>query len=200
MVIYLLVNLALLYVLPLQQLATSNLPAADAAQAIFGARSGQLITALSLLSLLGTINIVIMEVPRILFGLSRDGLFSSKASWVNRGGTPVVALLLSTGVQVLLVVSGSFARTLGIALFLFVAIYTLGFACLFVLRMREPELSRPFRAWGYPWTTLIVFIGSLGFLIGAVFSDTLNSTYALLLIAISYPVYLLTKKLRHRSL
>jgi len=197
--IYLLINLALLYVLPLQQMATSNLPAADAAQAIFGARSGQMITGLSLLSLLGTINVITMYVPRILFGLGRDGLFSSKGALVNRGGTPVMALLLSACLEGLLVVTGSVARTLGIAAFLLVIIYTVGFICVLIMRQLEPALPRPFKAWGYPWTTLIVVIGSLGFLVGALFSDTANSIYALLLIVISYPIYLLTWRSTKRA-
>ncbi|HYY57899.1 MAG TPA: APC family permease [Pyrinomonadaceae bacterium] len=192
--IYVLVNLALLYVLPLPQIAASNLPVADAAQAVFGAYSGQLITALALLSLLGLINAVTMGGPRILFGLSRDRLFSSVGARVNRGGTPVVALFLTTLAAVILVISGTFERLLAMAAFLYVAIYITGFAALFVLRKREPELPRPFKAWGYPWTTLIVLAGSILFLVGAIVSDTANSIYAVLLIALSYPVYLLVKR------
>jgi APA family basic amino acid/polyamine antiporter len=191
--IYVLVNLALLYVLPLPQIAASNLPVADAAQAIFGAYSGQLITALALLSLLGLINAVTMGGPRILYGLSRDGMFSSVGARVNRGGTPVVALFLTTMAAVVLVLSGTFERLLAMAAFLYVAIYITGFAALFVLRKREPELPRPFKAWGYPWTTLIVLAGSLLFLVGAIISDTANSIYAVLLIALSYPVHLLVR-------
>ena len=193
--IYVLVNMALLYTLPLDQIAASELPLADAAQAIFGAHSGQLITALALLSLLGLINAVTMGGPRILFGLSRDHLFSLEGARVNRGGTPFVALFLTTLAAILLVATGTFERLLGMTAFLYVAIYTTGFASLFVLRKREPELPRPFRAWGYPWTTLTVLIGSLIFLVGALVSDTANSIYAVLLIAISYPVHLLVKNL-----
>jgi APA family basic amino acid/polyamine antiporter len=191
--IYVLVNLALLYTLPLNQMAASDLPLADAAQAIFGAYSGQLITALALVSLLGLINAVTMGGPRILYGLSRDGMFSSKGAWVSRHGTPVAALFLTTLAAVLLVLTGTFERLLGMTAFLYVAIYTTGFAALFVLRKREPDLPRPFRAWGYPWTTLIVLAGSLLFLAGAILSDTANSIYAMLMIAVSYPMHLLVR-------
>ncbi|HEX8773359.1 MAG TPA: APC family permease [Pyrinomonadaceae bacterium] len=191
--IYVLVNLALLYTLPIHRMAASELPLADAAQAIFGAYTGQLITALALVSLLGLINAVTMGGPRILYGLSRDRLFSSRGARVSRNGTPVVALFLTTLAAVLLVLSGTFERLLGMTAFLYVAIYTTGFTALFVLRKREPELPRPFRAWGYPWTTLIVLAGSLLFLVGAVLSDTANSIYAMLMIAVSYPAHLLVK-------
>ncbi len=197
--IYVLVNLALLYVLPLSQMAASNLPVADAAQSIFGGFGGQLITALALVSLFGLINAVIMGAPRILYGLSRDGLFLERADQVSKGGTPVVALLLTTLAAIFLVLTGTFERLLSMAAFIYVAIYLTGFIAVFILRKREPDLPRPYKAWGYPWTTLIVIIGSILFLIGAVATDTANSIYAMVLIAVSYPVYLLTKKFNTRS-
>ena len=192
--IYVLVNVALLYVLPLPQMAASSLPVADAAQSIFGGFGGQLVTALALVSLFGLINAVIMGAPRILYGLSRDGLFISRAERVSKGGTPVVALLLTTLATIFLVVTGTFERLLSMAAFTYVAIYLSGFVAVFVLRKREPNMPRPYRAWGYPWTTLIVILGSILFLIGAVVSDTENSIYALLLIAVSFPIYLAAKK------
>ena len=81
--IYLLVNLALLYVLPLPQMAASKLAAADAMQVVFGARSGQIVTALVLLSIVAVVNAVLMFTPRTLYALGRDGLFSTKAVVVN---------------------------------------------------------------------------------------------------------------------
>jgi APA family basic amino acid/polyamine antiporter len=66
----------------------------------------------------------------------------------------------------------------------------------FVLRRREPERERPYRAWGYPWTTGIALIGSILFLAGAIASDTENSIYALLLLAVSYPVFWVIKRVK----
>jgi len=61
------------------------------------------------------------------------------------------------------------------------------------LRRREPDKPRPYRAWGHPWTTGLALIGSVLFLAGVVAGDTWNSVYALLLLAVSYPVFLLIK-------
>ena len=72
----------------------------------------------------------------------------------------------------------------------------MAFISVFVLRKREPNLPRPYRVLGYPWTTLIVLIGSIAFLAGAVAGDTKNSLWALALLALSYPVYLIGKMLR----
>jgi basic amino acid/polyamine antiporter, APA family len=68
----------------------------------------------------------------------------------------------------------------------------------FVLRRREPHRERPFRAWGYPWTTGVSLVGSIGFLGGAIASDTQNSLYALILLGASYPAYRWSKSLAAR--
>ena len=195
LVIYLLVNGALLRVLPLEQLAASALPAADAARRLVGPLGGHLISGLALLSLLGLVNTVVMAAPRILFGLSRDGLVPAFAQQVTAGGTPLAALAITSGGAAALVLSGSFARLLGMASFLYVAIYLAGIVALLVLRWREPELERPFRAWGYPVTPLLIAAGSLAFLAAALWSDTANSLAALALIALGYPLYAASRRL-----
>ncbi|MEO8073879.1 MAG: APC family permease [Acidobacteriota bacterium] len=196
MAIYLLVNLAFLYILPLAQFTASDLPAGDAAEVVFGASGSQIISLLALVSLSSIININLMYCPRILFSMSRDNLFWSKAATVNKGGTPVWALLLTVVVGIILAASGTFEILLSITAFLFVLNYTSGFLAVFILRRKEPDLPRPFKAWGYPWTTLIVLIGSIIFLVGQIISDTRNSLYAVGLIIASYPVFLITKKLK----
>ncbi|MBM3789479.1 MAG: APC family permease [Acidobacteria bacterium] len=187
--IYVLVNLALLYALPIQSLAASRLPAADVAANIFGPYGGRIITALCILSLLSILNAVLLLTPRILLAMGRDGLFWRRATSVNRGGTPDVAMVLSTIAGILLVMSGTFEKLVAITSFFYVFIYTSGVVALFVLRRREPGLRRPFHNWGHPWAPAIFLLGSFAFLIGSVWGDIENSTYALALIAISYPLF-----------
>ena len=145
--------------------------------------------------MLSGINAYHLMATRVLFAMSRDRLFSSRAVRVNLGGTPTVALSVSTAVAVLFILSGRFEKVIAVLAFFFVANYTLSFVSLFVLRRREPELARPYRAWGYPWTTALALAGSVAFLAGAVVSDTRNSVYALLLLAASYPCFVLLLRL-----
>ena len=63
-----------------------------------------------------------------------------------------------------------------------------------MLRRREPEAPRPYRAIGHPFTTGIALIASLAFLVGAIASDTRNSIYALVVLAVSFPMYRLMKR------
>ena len=193
-VIYLLVNLALLYVLPVSSIAGKDLAAGAAAQVTFGRHGNTIFLTLTILSMLSAINAYHLMATRVLFAISRDGLFAQKAAEVNKGGTPTVALFTSAVVSVLFIVFGqTFDRVITVLAFFFVANYTLSFVSVFVLRRREPEKERPYRAWGYPLTTAMALIGSVLFLVGAVASDTRNSVYALLLLAVSYPLFRLLK-------
>jgi len=187
---YLLINVALLHVLTIPQLAASRLPAADAAQIIFGNTSGRFIVGLSLLTLLSLINSVLLGATRIVFAISRDGLFAAGAASVSAGGTPRFALLMTSLAAMLLVATASYERIIAVAAIFFVANYAASYAALLVLRRTAPELPRPFRAWGYPWSTLLVLAGSLLFLAWAVKSDIRNSLIALCILAASVPVYI----------
>lgn len=193
--IYLLVNLALLYVLPVTRMAGEALAAGTAAGALFGARGDTIIRALAVVALLSSVNALLLIAARVPFAMGRDGLFPAGAVRVNRGGTPTVALALSALVAVIFVVSRKFNEVIAVLAFFFVANYAVSFAALFVLRRREPDAARPFRAWGYPWTTALALAGSLVFLAGAVATDTWNSLYALAVLGASYPAYLLVKRL-----
>ncbi len=194
--IFLLVNGALLHVLPMGQLTASQVPAAVAATLIFGNHGGQFILIISLVTVVSTINALLMITPRILFAISRDGLLPHWMTSVNSGGTPSGSLLVGALVVIGLVLSGSFDALIAIASFLFVTIYISGFVALIWLRERRPALARPFKMWGYPWTLWGVLVVSIGFLIGSVIGDLTHSLFTLILIAASYPVYWLAAKKR----
>jgi len=74
-----------------------------------------------------------------------------------------------------------------------VANYTLTYASLLVLRKKEPQMERPYRAWGYPWTTAIALGGSVLFLIGSIATDRDNAPLALGMLMLSYPVFRVMK-------
>jgi APA family basic amino acid/polyamine antiporter len=196
--IYLLVNVALLYVLPISKIAGQDLAAGAAAQVIFGRHGNTIFLTLTILSMLSAINAYHLMSTRVLFAISRDGLFARKASDVNQGGTPAVALFTSAAVAVIFIVIGqTFDKVIAVLAFFFVANYTLSFVSMFVLRRREPSKERPYRAWGYPWTTGVALVGSVLFLVGAIAADlkegTRYSIYALILLAVSYPLFRLLK-------
>jgi APA family basic amino acid/polyamine antiporter len=202
--IYVLVNVALVYVLPLSELAGAQLATGAAAEELFGARGDSILRVLAIVSMLSTINAYHLTAPRILLAMSRDKLITGRADRVNEGGTPTMTLLVSALAAVLFILSGTFDKVLAVLAFFFVINYSISFLSVFVLRKREPDAPRPYRAWGYPWTTGLALAGSIAFLIGAITSDIANgvyenSVYALVLLAASYPVFLLLKWISKRG-
>lgn len=192
--IYLLVNIAILYVLPISTVAGEQFAAGAAAGAIFGQYGDPVFRILTILSMLSAINADHLMASRVLFAMSRDGLVTHRAATVNEGGTPTVALALSAAIAVLFISFGrTFEKVITVLAFFFIANYTLSFISLFLLRRREPERPRPYRAWGYPWTTALALLGSVAFLAGAIAGDTRNSLFALLLLSASYPLFHMMK-------
>jgi APA family basic amino acid/polyamine antiporter len=182
--VYLLVNLALLHVLPIAELAKSTLPGADAAAVVAGERGKQIITLLSVISLLPLLNAILMIGTRILFAMGRDGLVSPRTASVNPGGTPGVATLVTTGVAVLLIASGTFQNLIALASVFLAANYCVSCLALVALRRREPGLAHPFRAWGYPWSAAVVVAGAVVFLAGVLVNDTASALKAMGLLAL----------------
>ncbi len=195
--IYLLFNVGLLYVLPMDQLAGKDFAAGEAARVIFGRYGDPIFRWLTIASMLSALNACHLMATRVLFAMGRDGLFMHSAANVNPGGTPSLGLLLSViGSLVFIVFGRTFEKVITVVAFFFVANYTLTFISVFVLRRREPLKERPYRAWGYPWTTGVALIGSIIFLAGTIASDTTNSLYALLLLGVSYPLFRLVRRVR----
>jgi APA family basic amino acid/polyamine antiporter len=186
--LYLLMNLSFLHVLPIAELGHSKLAAADAARVVFPAWSGDFVTVLSLLTLLSLTNALLLGAPRILFAVGRDGLFAGAAS-VAPGGTPRTALLVTAGMVALIVLSGRFDDIVAVAAILMATAYCVNYAAVIVLRVREPGMARPFRAWGYPLTTGLVLLGSMAFLVVDVRQDGVSAARAAVLLGIAAPVY-----------
>ncbi len=196
--LYLLLNLAVVYVLPMSEIAGNNFALGTVAARIFGAYGDFIIRSIMIISMLSCINANQLFCTRTLYAMSCDGLFFRPVAKVNAGGTPALALLLSTIAGVLFVL-GSFERVIAMLSFFFVANYTLSYTSLFLLRRREPGMARPYRAWGYPWTTGIALLASVIFLVGSIATDRKNAPWALAILVLSYPVFLVMKWMTPRS-
>jgi len=196
--IYLLVNAAVLYVLPMNEIAGNNFSLGLAAERVFGQHGDFIFRSIMVVALLSSINALHLMGARVVYAMSRDGLFFRAVSQVNKGGTPTIALLLSALVGVAFAIF-SFERVIAMLAFFFVTNYLLSFISLFLLRRNDPQLPRPYRTWGYPWTTALALLGSIGFLIEAIREDRTNSLLTLVALACSYPVYRVLKSVSSRE-
>jgi basic amino acid/polyamine antiporter, APA family len=194
--IYLALNIAFLRVVPIQDMAGDPFVAATAAARLFGPSGDTVIRVLMIVSLIAAVSALQLMASRVPFALSRDRLLPARIGVVNDGGTPVPALLLSTGVALAFIATNTFDTALALLAFFFVANYAICFTAVFVLRWREPGTPRPFRVPGYPWVPGLALVGSLAFLAGAVVGDRANSVRALALLAASLPIYLLVRARR----
>jgi APA family basic amino acid/polyamine antiporter len=195
-VIYLLVNAALLAVLPMKTLAESTLPAATAAEAIAGPAGARAITIVSLLTLPPLLNSVLMIGTRILFALGRDGFFWSGAARVNDRGAIGVATLITTATAVLLIATGTFMTLIAMTSCFLAVNYCVCCAGLIRLRYSEPGANRPFRAWGYPWSAWIVVIGAIAFLVGVIVGDPTTAAKAFGCLAAAFIAGLIVQRQR----
>jgi APA family basic amino acid/polyamine antiporter len=137
--------------------------------------------------------------PRVVHAMGRDRLLPASFETVNAGGTPTVGHWASIGVAVGFIISGTFETVLALCAFFFVASYSLSFLSVFALRRKEPDTPRPYRVPGYPYTTGLVLVASLAFLVGSAVTDWSNTWKSLVLLAASYPIYRLIIRPRAAS-
>jgi APA family basic amino acid/polyamine antiporter len=192
--VYLALNLAFLRVVPVAEMAGDPFVAATAAARLFGPGADLVLRALMAVSLLAAVNACLLMGSRVPFAMGRDRQLPAALAAVNAGGTPTVALALSTLVALGFIATNTFDAVLALLAFFFVAAYALSFLSVIVLRRREPGRARPFRVPLYPWLTGAALFGSLAFLAAAVAGDRENSGRALLLLLCSGPVYLLLRR------
>jgi basic amino acid/polyamine antiporter, APA family len=196
LVIYLLLNLAYIYLVPLPEMARSPLIAATAAERIplLGRYAGALISAVVVVSCFGTLHGSMMTGPRIFFAMADRGLFFQSIARVSpRYRSPSVAIWLATALGVVYVLLNDFQQLaekfiLGIWPF-----YALAVAAVFVLRRTRPDLPRPYRTWGYPVVPLLFLLASVGMVLNALWTDPVNTGVTFGIILVGVPVYIAWK-------
>ena len=191
--IYMLLVTSFVVVLGIDGVAANNFPAGQVATAVFGETGGTIIRIVVIVTGLSAVPPIIMMASRVPHAMADDGLFPRRAAAVNAGGTPTITLAATAFLTILFIVSGTFRQVIAIAAFFFVLQYVISFSALFVLRRREPDRPRPYKAIGYPVTTAISWLGGVAFLAGAVVQDQRNSAIAIGILLASYPVYRLLR-------
>ena len=192
--IYLLANLAYLAVMPVGEIRTSKLVAADVAQRLIGAPGVVFVAITVMLSTFGTLNATLLTAPRIFFAMADDGLFFRRVASVHpRFGTPYVSILLTTALGVLFVLLRTFEQLADTFVTAIVPFYALAVAAVFVLR-RRAGYEPPFRTPLYPVVPALFILATLFLLGNAILDPTSRwGTLGVLgVIVLGIPVYYLT--------
>ena len=190
--IYLLLNLAYMYLVPLPEMAKSPLIAAAAAERIplLGRYAGGIISLVVMVSCFGTLHGSMMTGPRIFFAMSDRGLFFQSIARVSpRYHSPSVAIWLATALGVIYVLLNDFQQLADKFILGIWPFYALAVAAVFVLRRTRPDLSRPYRTWGYPVVPMIFLLASVGMMGNALWTDPINTGITFGIILLGWPVY-----------
>jgi APA family basic amino acid/polyamine antiporter len=188
--IYLLANVAYMRVLSISEIAMSDHVAADVAARVLGTSGGELVSLIILMSIIGTLNGCFLTSPRIYFAQARDGLFFRKFANVHpHHQTPSFAIVAQAVWAAVLLVTGSFESLLDYAMFALWLSYGTMVAGVIVLRVKRPDLVRPYRMWGYPVTAILFLAITAWFLGNMLVTRPVPSTAGLGFIMAGVPVY-----------
>jgi amino acid transporter len=195
--LYVLSSIAYSYVLSPNRMASSTLVASDAVQRTLGPRGAALVAAAIVISALGANNGIILTAARIPYAMARQGLFFQAQGYVHpRYATPIIALITQAIISAILAASGTYDRLFTYVVFAEFLFYALSAGAVLRLRRRAPELARPYRTWGYPWTP-IVFIVCAALLVGnTIWKKPRESAVGAGLIALGLPGYVYWRGVR----
>jgi basic amino acid/polyamine antiporter, APA family len=164
--------------------------APDAVTLLFGPVAGKVIAAAILVSIYGCANGVILGAPRVYFAMARDGLFFRRLADVHpRFGTPASAIVACGAWSAVLALSGTFDQLLTYVISISWMFYALGGAAIFFYRRRMPDLVRPFRVPGYPWTSILFVLSAGAIVINALFTQPFEALAGLTVVVAGLPAY-----------
>lgn len=195
MAVYLLINLAYFYVLPLAEVQQSGRLAQDMASLALGEWGGRAITVAAIVSTLAALNGAILTGARVSYAMARDGLFFRHMGDIDPvHRTPAKALIvqgLAAGALILILGRDerAFERLFSYAIFGEWAFYGITALAVIALRLREPALPRPYRTLGYPWVPLAFFLVACAFCTGMVLHNPRDAGLGLALLAAGLPFY-----------
>ena len=188
--IYLLANAAYLAALGPGGVMASERVAADAVSATVGPGAAKVIATIILISMFSAANGITLTAPRLYYSMARDRVFFAKLAEVHpRFGTPALAIVVSSVWAMLLAVTGTFEQLLTYVVFVGWIFYALGGLAIFVYRRRYPDMARPFRTPGYPFTPILFVASAAAIVINTIVSQPGRAALGLGLVLLGVPAY-----------
>src|SRR5580704_3276867 len=190
MTLYLLANVVYFHVLTFTRVAQSMHVASDVVQRIAGPHGAAALTVAMAISALGALHVVILTGARIPYAMARDGVFFSFAERLHPSlRTPTGSLIFLGSIAALLALSGTFEELYSLFVFAVWIFFGLAAIALIRLRLKEPNLLRPYRAWGYPWTPLIFLAAAMALTVNLWMLRPVRSSLGLGVIVLGIPFF-----------
>ena len=192
---YVAINLAYLFLLPVDEIAASPSVAADAVETIFPF-SGKIVAMMIAISVIGTAGIYTLSSPRLYYAMASDRLFFKGLAAVHpRFRTPVNAILLQSGWAIfLLFLWGTFEDVITYVVFTDWIFFFLAAVSVFVFRIRMKDEPRPYKTWGYPVTPIVFIVCTFLFVVNTLIQKPLQAWAGLMLVAVGIIIYFGFKK------
>ncbi len=198
--IYLVTNLAYLYVFPTGQIAQSDRIASDAMSLAIGPVGATVIAIIILFSITGAANQVLLTSPRVYYAMARDGLFFKRTADVHaRFLTPHVSILAIGGWSIILSLSGTFEQLFTYVIFGQWIFFALTAGAVIILRRKRPDLKRPYRVFGYPFTPIIFILSAMFISLNTLINEFWNAMAGLIIITVGLPAYFYWKHKASRT-
>jgi|HubBroStandDraft_1064217.scaffolds.fasta_scaffold51729_1 APA family basic amino acid/polyamine antiporter len=198
--LYLLANVVYFRILPWATLAQSQHVASDVVQSFAGSRGAAWLTMAMAISALGALHVVVLTGARIPYAMARDGVFFQFATRIHPSfHTPSGSLVFLGSIAALLALSGTYEELYSLFVFAVWIFFALTAIALLRLRKKEPNLSRPYRAWGYPGTPIIFLIAAIALTVNLWMVRPVRSSLGLLVILSGIPFFHHWRKAAHRS-
>jgi len=194
--LYVAVNAMLLHVLGIAGTAASSLPFATVLARVAGSGASLLFAIGGMIIVIGCANANVMLAPRVLYALARDRLLPGVFESVNAGGSPYIAFLLSAIVSMALASTGAFALVFGLIATLSTMAGVIVEISYFVVRWREPDLVRPYRAILYPWLPALALLIDVVLLVLFAANDHRGALFAAGMCALCIPLAFLARRAR----
>jgi APA family basic amino acid/polyamine antiporter len=198
--LYIMANLAYLYVFPASEMAKSDRIAADVMQAAVGPVGASIIALVILMSITGTCNGHLLTSSRAFYAMARDGYFFKAMARIHpRYLTPHVAIIVMAVWGCVLSTSGTFEQLFTYVIFGYWIFMGLTVAGVIILRKKRPDLPRPYKTWGYPVTPILFILSALFLTANSLIRTFWNSFAGLGIIAIGIPVYFFWNSRRKKA-
>jgi APA family basic amino acid/polyamine antiporter len=197
--IYVLVTATYVNALGMRALPGMPVVGIQAGQVLFGKSGGPIVAVIMMASILGTVNANVLVGPRIAYAMASDGLFFGAAGRLNKAQTPYLAVIGQAIVATLLVVAfradiESLSKALNYTTFAIVLATIADTSALYVLRIREPERERPYRAKGYPVVPLIYIVANVAIAISMAIGKPVDCLTSVAVLLAGAPIYLLFRR------
>jgi APA family basic amino acid/polyamine antiporter len=188
--LYIMANITYFRLLPFAAVAASEHVGSDAVERFAGSRGAVLLTLGMALSAIGALHVVVLTGARIPYAMARDGVFFRFAERLHSSfRTPSGGLLLLGAIAALLTLTGTYEELYSLFVFAVWIFFALTAIALLRLRRNQPELVRPYRVWGYPWTPLIFLIAAVALTVNLWVLRPVRSSVGLLVILSGVPLF-----------